>query len=117
MEDVPLQAPPPVSGSAYATGFTSETESNYLRGGLTITGAYSNNIAGGGTSNPVGGPSYSLWPTLALDKTTSRGHYLLTYSPGFTFYPQHKCAQPSATRMLPLDLQYRLSPNATVSIE
>src|SRR5271169_1694178 len=79
----PLQAPPPVNGSAYATGFTSETESNYLRCGLTIGGAYSNNITSGGTSNPIGGGSLSLWPTIALDKNTSRGHYLLNYNPGF----------------------------------
>src|SRR5271165_2986159 len=88
MEEAPLQAPPPVSGNAYATGFTSETESNYLRGGLTIGGAYSNNIAGSETSNPIAGASFSLWPTLAFDKNTSRGHYLFTYSPGFTFYPR-----------------------------
>ena len=49
--------------------------------------AYSNNISGGGGSNPVSDMSYSIWPTLALDKTTSRLHLVLSYSPGFTFYP------------------------------
>src|SRR5215469_18108396 len=48
--DVAMQAPPPVSGNGYDTAFTSETDSNYLRGGVTITGAYSNNISGIGTS-------------------------------------------------------------------
>ena len=113
VEEAPLQAPPPVSGSAYDTGFTSETESNYLRGGLTIAGAYSNNVSG--TSNPIGGPSYSLWPTLTLDKTTIRGHYLIYYSPGFTFYP-HTSALNQGSQNIVADLRYRLSPNVTASL-
>src|SRR5271157_2477768 len=115
-DTAPLQAPPPVSGSAYATGFTSEMESNYLRGGLTIGGAYSNNIAGSGASNPIGGGSFSLWPTIALDKNTSRGHYLLNYSPGFTFYP-HTSGLNQGSQIVGADLQYRLSPNWTVNVQ
>jgi hypothetical protein len=115
VEEVALQAPPPVSGSAYDTGFTSETESNYLRGGLTIAGAYSNNVTGSGTSNPIGGPSYSLWPTITFDKTTIRGNYLLTYSPGFTFYP-HTSALNQGSQYIVADLRYRLSPNVTASL-
>ncbi len=93
--------------------FTSETESNYLRGGLTISGAYSNNITGG--EPPVGGASYSIWPMLELDKSTSRGHYVLSYSPGFTFYPQVSSFN-RTNQNAALDLQYRLSPNATISV-
>ncbi len=111
-----LQAPPPVNGSAYATGFTSDTQSNYLRGGVTIGGAYSNNITSGGGSNPVGGGSFSLWPTIALDKNTSRGHYLLNYSPGFTFYP-HANGLNQGSQVVAASLQYRLSPNTTVSVQ
>src|SRR5271166_3254902 len=115
MEEAPLQAPAPVSGSAYATGFTSETESNYLRGSMTITGAYSNNITGIETSNPVGGASFSIWTKLELDKSTSRGHYLFSYSPGYTFYPSASTLnQPNQNAAV--DLQYRLSPNATVNL-
>jgi len=112
----PLQAPPPVSGSAYATSFTSETESNYLRGGLTIGGAYSNNIARSGASNPIAGGSFSLWPTIALDKNTSRGHYLVNYSPGFTFYPSTSALN-QGSQIVAADLQYRLSPNSTVNVQ
>ena len=114
VEEAPLEAPPPVSGSAYDTDFTTETESNYLRGGLTIAGAYSNNVAGS-ASNPIGGPSYSLWPTITFDKTTIRGHYLVNYSPGFTFYP-HTSALNQGNQNVAADLRYRLSPNVTVSL-
>jgi hypothetical protein len=110
-----MQAPPPVSGVAYDTGFTSEMESNYLRGGMTITGAYSNNITGIETSNPVGGASMSIWTMLELNKSTSRGHYLVSYSPGYTFYPSMSALnQPNQNAAI--DLQYRLSPNASASL-
>ena len=115
-DEVAMQAPPPVSGIAYATAFTSETdkmESNYLRGGLTITGAYSSNVSG--STTPVGGASYSLWPTLALDKNTSRAHYLFSCSPGFTFYP-HTSSLNQANLNAAFAWQYRLSPNMTVSL-
>jgi hypothetical protein len=115
LEDAPLQAPPPVSGVAYSTSFTSETGSNYLRGGFTTTGAYSNNITGIETSNPAGGASFSIWTMLELNKSTSRGHYLVSYSPGYTFYPSASTLnQPNQNANV--DLHYRLSPNATVSV-
>ena len=34
-----MATPAPVSGEGYSMGFTSETRSNYLRGGLTFRGA------------------------------------------------------------------------------
>ena len=115
-DTAPPQAPPPVNGIAYATGFTSETESNYLRGGLTIGGAYSNNIGGSAASNPIAGGSFSLWPTIALDKNTSRGHYMLNYSPGFTFYPSTSALN-QGSQIVAADLQYRQRPNTTVSVQ
>jgi len=115
-DEVAMQAPPAVSGNAYDTAFTSETESNYLRGAVTITGAYSNNITGIATSNPTGGASYSIWTAIELDKSTSRGHYLFSYSPGYTFYPSaSRLNQPNQNATF--ELQYRLSPNASVSVQ
>ena len=94
-DDVQLQVPPPVSGQAYSSEFAGDTESNYLRGGFTFSSAYSNNVTGG--TNPVGDMSYSIWPTLALDKMTPRLHLVLSYSPGFTFY-QHTSAYNQANQ-------------------
>jgi len=110
--ETPMQAPPPVSGSSYATTFTTETESNYLRAGVTVTGAYSNNIAA--TQVPTAGGSFSVWPTIAFDKTTVRLHSDLTYSPGFTIYPQAN-ALDQFNQSLSFALQYRLSPNITAT--
>jgi hypothetical protein len=114
-EEVQLRVPPPVSGQAFSSEFAGDTESNYLRGGFTFTSTYNSNIYGGGSSNPVGSMSYSIWPTIALDKTTSREHLVLSYSPGFTLY-QRTSALNQSNQNVAFDLQYRLSPNLTLNL-
>ena len=70
-----MATPAPVSGEAYSMGFTSETRSNYLRGGLVFGSAYDDNVAAGTTGKPVSDVSYSVWPTISLDQTRSRLHW------------------------------------------
>ena len=41
-----MLTPPPVSGQSYPTSVTSEERSNYLRGGLAFTSAYTDNAVG-----------------------------------------------------------------------
>jgi len=110
-----MLTPPPVSGENYSMGFTSETRSNYLRGGLTFTSVYSDNVLGGISSNPVSDISYSIWPTIALDETRSRLHWTLAFAPGFTFY-QRTSSYNQAGQNLATNFQYRLSPHVIVSL-
>ena len=110
-----MQTPPPVSGAAYPTTYTAETRSNFLRGGLTFTTAYSDNVLGGTTSNPVSDVSYSILPNIALDQTTPRLHWLLSYAPGFTFY-QRESSRNQANQIVSVDFSYRLSPHVTLSL-
>lgn len=112
--DTPMLTPPPVSGQAYPTAPTSESRSNYLRYGLTFNTAYSDNVLGGISTNPVSDVSYSIWPTIALDETTSRLHSVLAYSPGFTFY-QRISGRNEADQNVSIDFQDRLSPHVTFS--
>lgn len=111
-----MQAPPPVSGQTYPTVLTSQERSNYLRGGLSFTSAYSDNAIG--VIDPKGHPlsdvSYSVAPTLALDQTTARLHLILTYAPGFTFY-QRNSSRDETDQNAAIDFQYRLSPHVTFS--
>src|SRR5690348_4349036 len=81
-----MLAPPPVSGQSYPVAPTSQERSNYLRGGFAFVTAYSDNVLGSADGHPVSDVSYSIAPTVGLDKTTSRLHWLLNYAPGFTFY-------------------------------
>ena len=90
-----MLTPPVVSGQAYPVAGASEERSNYLRGGVAFTTAYSDNVMGSSSGNPVSDISYSVWPTLAIDQTTSRVHWGANYAPGFTFY-QHTSSRNQA---------------------
>jgi hypothetical protein len=109
-----LQAPPPVNGQAYATTFAGASESNYLRGGITFSGGYSTNVLGG--TNPVSDMSYSVWPTIAFDKTTYRMHLEFDYAPGFTVY-QHSSSLNQGNQNVAMNLQYHFTPNLSVSLQ
>src|SRR5215475_8682737 len=110
-----MQTPPPVSGQAYSTT-VGDARSNYLHAGFAVTTAYTDNVLLGSGASPVSDVSYSIFPTIALDQTTSRLHQTLTYSPGFTFY-QRTSSRNEADQNLALDFQYRLSPHVTASLQ
>ena len=111
-----MMTPPPVSGQSYPVAPTSQERSNYLRGGVTFSTAYSDNVLGatGSNSAPVSDVSYSVWPTIALDETTTRLHWTLNYAPGFTFY-QRTSSRNEADQNASINFQYRLSPHVTFS--
>jgi hypothetical protein len=110
--DSRMLTPPPVSGQSYPTLASSEERANYLRGGLAFTSAYTDNALGSVSGHPVSDVSYSLAPFVALDETTSRLHFTLTYAPGFTFY-QRLSSRNEADQNASIDFQYRLSPHVT----
>ncbi|MFZ0319554.1 MAG: hypothetical protein WAL56_10550 [Candidatus Sulfotelmatobacter sp.] len=110
-----MLTPPPVSGGSFPASYMSEERSNYLRGGVTFNTSYSDNVLGATSTTPVSDVSYSVWPTIALDETTSRLHTVLTYAPGFTFY-ERTTSRNEQDQNLSLALQYRLSPHVTVSL-
>lgn len=110
-----MQTPPTVSGAAYPTTYTSEERSNYLRAGLSFNTSYSDNVLGGTTSNPVSDVSYSIWPSIALDQKRPRLRWVLSYSPGFTFY-QRVSSRNQDNQNVSTDFSYRLSPHVTLSL-
>ena len=112
-----MLTPPPVSGQSYPMAPVSQERSNYLRGGVTFSSAYSDNVLGStaATRAPVSDVSYSVWPTIALDETTTAAALDgLTYAPGFTFY-QRTSARNEADQNASINFQYRLSPHVTFS--
>ncbi|HEY7352282.1 MAG TPA: hypothetical protein VH596_05895 [Terriglobales bacterium] len=109
-----MSVPPPVSIQSYPTVTGSEERSNYLRAGMTVSTTYSDNVLGGITPNPVSDESYSVWPYIALDETSTRLHTTLSFAPGFTFY-QRTTERNEADENLGLNLSYRLSPHTTIS--
>ena len=109
-----MVTPPPVSGQSYPTSLLSEERSNYLRGGLSFTSAYSDYALGAVNGHPTSEVSYSIAPVIALDETTPRLHCLLTYAPGFTLY-QRMSSLNETDQNGAIELEYRLSPHVTFS--
>jgi len=110
-----MLTPAPISGEGYSMGFTSETGANYLRGGLVFSSAYDTDATTGANGQPVSDISYSVWPTISLDQTRSRFHWVFHYSPGFTFY-QKTSGLNQADQNLGINLSYHLSPHVTLSL-
>ena len=109
-----MMTPPPVSGQTYPITLGSQERANYLHAGLSFMTAYTDNALGGLTTHPVSDISYSVFPTLALDETTSRLHFDLAYAPGYTFY-DHTSDLSSANQNAVIQVEYRLSPSVTFS--
>jgi len=109
-----MVTPPPVSGQTFPIATTSEERSNYLRGGLAFTSAYTDNAVGSVAGHPVSDVSYSVAPFISLDETTPRLHIVSTYAPGFTFY-QRESGLNEQDQNASINLQYRLSPHVTLS--
>jgi hypothetical protein len=108
-----MLTPPPVSGQTYPTAPLSQEKTNYLRGGLSFTSAYSDNLSGWTTNgHPISDVSYSVAPSIAIDETTPRMHAVLSYAPGFTFY-QRTSSRDEADQNASMFFQYRLTPHTT----
>ena len=88
-----MMTPAPVSGEGYSMGFTSETRSNYLSGGLIFSTAYQSDVTTGSNGQPISDVTYTILPTISLNQTRSRLHWVFTYSPGFAFLPEDDLAQ------------------------
>jgi hypothetical protein len=113
--DGAMLTPAPISGQGYSMGFTSETRSNYLRGGLMFSTAYDSDATTGTNGQPISDVSYSIFPTISLDQTRSRLHWVFNYAPGFTFY-QKTSSLNQADQNLGVNLSYRLSPHVTLNV-
>jgi hypothetical protein len=111
-----MLTPPPVSGQAYPVALDSEERANLLHYGLVFNSGYSDNVLGAATGHPVSDINYSVWPTIGLDKSTTRLHWDLTYAPGFTFY-QRTSGRNEADQNAAMSMQYRLSPHVTFSAQ
>jgi len=113
--DERMLTPAPVSIEGYSTSFSSETpRTNYLRGGLTFSPAYDDNVSAS-AGHAASDVSYSVWPSISLDQSRSRLSWNLSYSPGFTFY-QKTTSLDQADHNVGLGAQYRLTPHVTLKV-
>ncbi|MFZ0662800.1 MAG: hypothetical protein WAM66_08920 [Acidobacteriaceae bacterium] len=109
-----MLTPPPVSAAGYAVWVPSERRANYLSAGVIVSSAYDDNVLVGSSPSPVSDVSYSFWPTITLDRATSRLRQTFTYSSGYTIY-QPTSALNETDQNASANFSYRLSPNMTVT--
>jgi hypothetical protein len=110
-----MLTPPPVSGEGYPTTVGSQKRSNYLAVGLNFSSAYDDNVLTGVSTTPVSDFIYTISPTIAINKTTSRQNLVVTYIPGFTIY-QRTSTLDSTGQSAAVNFQYRLNPHTTINL-
>lgn len=113
-EEAPMVVPPPVSGQAYAATVGAEERSNFLNIGVVASGGYIENLYAGEATS-VNDTLFSLYPTIALDQTTSRSHRMFTYAPGFSFY-QPTSALNETDQNAVVGFRYKLSPHTGIEL-
>jgi hypothetical protein len=108
----PMVTPSPVNVEGPSLAFVAEQEhTNYLRGGLSFSPDYDDGLP----FSAAGDVSYSVRPSVAIDKSGARLHWILFYSPGFTFY-QRNTSLNQSDHDLAAEFQYRLSPHVTLTL-
>jgi hypothetical protein len=111
-EDVP-QIPPMLGGPGSSLAFLSEMErTNYLRAGVNLGAAYDDNALLR-PSGQVGNMTYSVFPSVAFDQSTSRMRWTLGYGAGLTVN-QRLSSQNQGAHHLNFDSEFRLSPHVNL---
>ena len=108
-EDLPA-IPSMLGGPGSSLALLSEMErSNYLRAGVNVGAAYDDNALLA-PSDKLGNMTYSVFPSIALDQSTSRMRWTLRYGSGLTVN-QRLSKQNHGSHDLHFDSEFRLSPH------
>jgi hypothetical protein len=111
-----MLTPPPVSGLQYPSTSGAEARSNYLDLGIAANAAYTDNILPGIGLKPISDETYSILPSIDLNRTTPRQQAKLSYSPTILFYG-HTSTLDSVDHSASLIFQDRPSPHTAVSLQ
>lgn len=105
--------PSMLGGQAPSLAFQSEMErSNYLRGGINVGAGYDDNALLA-PSGGVGNTTYSVFPSIAIQQSTSRVRWSLAYGAGLTVNQRFSDRNQGAHN-LSFDSQFRLSPHVNL---
>jgi len=115
LDDSHMMTPPPVSQGVFPSSVGAESRSNYVTGGIVVTGAYNDNILQGDPTRKNGDATYSIVPTIVFDRRRERESLSASYSAGFTLY-QKTTALNGVTQDGSAGFRFHLSPYAVVSV-
>jgi len=112
----PMLTPPPVSGLQYPTTSGAATRSNYLVTAITVNAAYTDNIQPDVGLKAISDETYSIFPSIDLNRTTIKQQATLNYSPTFLFYG-HTSSLDAVNHNASLVFQDHLSPHSAVILQ
>ncbi|HEX4038320.1 MAG TPA: hypothetical protein VHX37_09705 [Acidobacteriaceae bacterium] len=113
--EAPMAMPPAVSGEAYPVETGAEERSNYLSIGVAGGAAYETDVFYGTGLVGTNDETYSLWPSIRLDRSEPRLKASLTYNPGFLFY-QHTTELNQTSQNANGSLDFRTSPHSHIAL-
>ncbi len=108
-----MQLPPPISSIGLPAQIGARERSNYLEGGIRVTGGYVNNLYPGNSSRTLDDGIFTLQPQVSFDRTTGRLHEDLSYTPSFDFYTPDTSLD-TIDHNAKVGFQYRFTPNVTL---
>lgn len=111
-----MMTPPPVSGLQYPTTSGPEARSNFLDTAITVNAAYIDNILPGIFLTPVSDETYSIVPSIDLNRTTPRQQVTVSYTPTILIY-NHTSALDAVDHNASVVFQDRPSPHTALSIQ
>lgn len=109
---VRMQLPPPVSSLGLPNTVGALELSNYIRGDLRFSGGYAYNLYPGNGTTTVDDATFSVQPSLSLDRATDRMHERLSYAPTFDFYNPDSSLN-TTNHTGGVALEYRFAPYLT----
>jgi hypothetical protein len=113
-EDLP-HIPAMLGGQGPSLAFRSEMErSNYIKGGVNVGADYDDN-AFLTSSGQVGNTTFSVFPNIAIEQSTSRVRWSLGYAAGLTVN-QQLSSQNQAAHDLGFSSEFRLSPHVNLRL-
>ena len=113
-EDLP-HIPAMLGGQGASLAFRSEMErSNYIKGGVNVGADYDDN-AFLTSSGQVGNTTFTVFPNIAIEQSTSRVRWLLGYAAGLTVN-QRLSSQNQAAHDLGFSSEFRLSPHVNLRL-
>lgn len=113
--EVRMQLPPPVSSMGLPNVVGAAELSNYLRGDISFSGGYVNNLYPGSGNRTIDDSTFSFQPGLSMDRTTDRIQETLRYAPAFDYYSPNGSLN-TVNQTGNADFQYRFTPYATLFI-
>jgi hypothetical protein len=116
--DEQMMVPPPVAGVAFPNVVSSENLPNYVSAGITASGGYIENVLPAQNAPLVNAQLYSIYPTLAVARSTPYRQVTASYSPSFLFYePGSVSVLNTINHGASMTFQDRLSPHITFNVE